>query len=159
MDRIDIRVHRNISKQEEGDGLNEGEIVIGRYRVALFEQLGSGSFGTILKATNPYTGEKVAVKRMMYKFGTQIIDKLKTLAESEAKSMKMVRHPNIVRFLDFDRAHGSAWLFMQLCDQGDLNIYLKNNADIPIGKKLILMHQMAQAVSYMETVHQLSTVI
>ena len=79
----------------------------------------------------------------------KLVRELRNMAESEAEVMKTVRHRHIVRLLDYAIAHRSAWLFMSFCDRGDFNHYLNNNADMPIGKIFILMHQMAEAVSYL----------
>ena len=135
------------NKFAKGTVLKTGEIDIGHYRVMLNDDIGSGTFGTVFPATHRKTGEKLAVKKIKYEFGTEISEELKNMAESEAESMKAVRHPNIVSLLECVIAHGSAWLFMPFCDQGDLNHYLSNNADMPIGKRFLLMHQMAEAVS------------
>ena len=126
---------------------NEGDVKIGRYTVTLTEDLGSGSFGMVHPAVERHTKEKVAVKKMRFTFGTDTNEEFKQLAESEAANMKMIRHPHIVSLLDYETAHGCAWLFMPLCDLGDMNRYLSNNADMPIGKRIILMHQMAKAVA------------
>ena len=127
--------------------LKAGEIDIGYYRVTLTEDIGSGSFGTVFQARNRKTGERLAVKKIKYEIGTEISEELKNMAESEAEVMKAVRHAHIVSLLDYAIAHRSAWLFMSFCDRGDLNYYLSNNPDIPIGKRFILMHQMAEAVA------------
>ena len=84
---------------------------------------------------------------MRFTFGTVTNEEFRQLAESEAETMKMVCHPHIVSLLDCDTAYGCARLVMPLCSLGDLNRYLSNNEDMPIGKRLILMHQMAEAVA------------
>ena len=127
--------------------LKDGEADIGGYRVTLTEDIGSGSFGTVFSARNRKTGGKLAVKKIRYDIGAEINEELRNMAESEAVVMKTVRHRHIVSLLDYAIAHRSAWLFMPFCDRGDLNHYLNNNADMPIGKRFILMHQMAEAVS------------
>ena len=135
--------------------LQEGEIDIGIYRVALTDDIGSGSFGTVFKATNRKTAEKIAVKKIRYEFNTEINDELRNMAETEIISMAMVRHRHIVSLLDYKMANGSAWIFMPYCDRGDLNRYLSNNADMSIGKRFIMMHQLANAVSvYTGIIHR-----
>ena len=137
----------NMFWKETEVALKDGEFDIGNYRVTLTEDIGSGSFGTVFLAMNRQTKGKLAVKKIKYKFGTEINDELRNMAETEVESMKMVRHPHIVSLLDYKIANGSAWIFMPYCDHGDLNRYLTNNADMPIGKRFIMMYHLADAVS------------
>ena len=125
----------------------EGDVKIGKYKVTLTKVLGSGSYGTVHPAVNRNTKEKVAVKKMIFAFGTDTNEGIRQLAEFEAETMMIIRHPNILSLLDYETAYGCAWLFMPLCELGDMNRYLSNNADMSLGKRLILMLQMAEAVA------------
>ena len=127
----------------------EGDVKIGKYRVSLTEDLGSGSFGIVHSAVNRNTKEKVAVKKMRFTLGTDTNEEFRQIAVSEAETMMMIHHRNIVSLLGYEQAHGCAWLFMPLCDLGDMNIYLNNNAEMSLGKRLIFMYQMAEAVAYL----------
>ena len=137
----------NLFRQYTESSLKDGEFDIGNYRVTLTDDIGSGSFGTVFQAMNRQTREKLAVKKIKYMFGTEINDELRNIAETEAESMRMVRHAHIVSLLDYKIANGSAWIFMPYCDRGDLNRYLTNYADMPIGKRFIMMYHLANAVS------------
>ena len=117
-------------------GSKEGDIKIGKYRVTLTEDLGSGSFGVVHPAVDRKTKENIAVKKMRFTFGTETNEEFRQLAKAEAKTMMMIRDRNIVSLLDYETAHGCTWLFMPLCDLGDINRYLSNNADMSRGKKI-----------------------
>ena len=66
----------------DGIPLGEGEVDIGDYRVQLADDIGSGSFGTVYEATNRYTQEIVAVKKIKYTFRKEVNNEMKDMATS-----------------------------------------------------------------------------
>ena len=81
--------------------LGEGEVDIGDYRVKLADDIGSGSFGTVYEATNRYTHELVAVKKIKYTFRKEINNEMRDMATAEADTMRIIKHPYIVSLLDY----------------------------------------------------------
>ena len=127
----------------------EGEVDVGQYRVTLLPHIGSGSFGQVYKAVHRHTKELVAVKGIKCVFEGEFIKDSQDMALAEAESMKRINHPNILSLLDFQMYKGTAWLFMEYCEKGDLEKYLQANVNISLAKKYDIMLQSASAVLHM----------
>jgi serine/threonine protein kinase len=68
------------------------------------------------------TGNKVAIK-MMAKANMKLVEAQQTRREIEV--MKMSKHPNVVRLVDFFEDADNFYLVLELMSGGDLFDYLK----------------------------------
>uniref|UniRef100_UPI0023EE03BD serine/threonine-protein kinase PAK 3-like n=1 Tax=Agelaius phoeniceus TaxID=39638 RepID=UPI0023EE03BD len=80
------------------------------------EQIGSGSFGHVVRALNNATGGEVAIK----KINLQGLRK-KQLTINEIMIMKRYRSPNVVNYLDSYLLGEELWLVMEYMDGGALS--------------------------------------
>ena len=140
------------SKAQGEEDIDKYRISLDPYRISLDEVIGMGCFGQVLHAINIENGEKLAVKQIM-SLAHEPKDNSEYLAKMNAISMTMkrIRHPHIVCFLDCKILKSSAWIFMPLCDGGDLRRFLSKNADMPNEKRFTIMYQLADAVSYLHS--------
>ena len=86
-----------------------------RWQMAKY--IGSGTFGTVYLGTNSLTGELIAVKEIRFQNASM------TLFESirdEMKVMKMMHHPNIVRYDNIEVHRHKVFIFMEYCQGGSL---------------------------------------
>jgi eukaryotic-like serine/threonine-protein kinase len=80
------------------------------------KELGSGAMGTVFRAMNKDTGERVAIKLMAPALGTN--DQARARFEREFKILQQLRHPGIVQFIRSGRYHSSPFFIMEYV-QGD----------------------------------------
>ena len=97
----------------EVDGPVAGTILAEKYR--LEEEIGSGNFGTVYKATHLGLNLHVAVKVLQTSLGTTMEDLARF--QREGMSACRVKHPNAVSVLDFGvTATGVSYLVMELLE-------------------------------------------
>ena len=132
-------------KQEAGNFLLE----LNGYVITVYPTIGEGSFGRVCKATNKTTGESVAAKGIRFIEHQDENEDMKRMAMEEAERMKAIQHSNIVPLYDYGFHDGTAWLFMQFCELGDLEYYLKRKPDLPLLNKCEFIQQISDAISYL----------
>ena len=71
------------------------------------------------------------------------------MALSESEKMKAVDHQNIVKLFSFCRHEDTFWLFMEFCELGDFDKYMKNNPSLSVQKGLRMMYDITCAVDYL----------
>ncbi|XP_064283225.1 serine/threonine-protein kinase PAK 3-like isoform X2 [Passer domesticus] len=96
--------------------VNEGDP---KTKYTEFVQVGQGGFGTVYKATDPATGDVVALKKMPLRKRSR-----KELIVNEIQVMKENRHPNIVNYIDSYLVNEDLWLVMEYVDGGTLTSVL-----------------------------------
>ena len=125
---------------------------VGKYNVTTFPPLNNdGAFGTVYEAFNKTTKEKVAVKCIIYKEKDgKRNEERASMAFKEIKSTQAFKdHPHIVQFLDYVMDRHAYWLFMEFCELGDLGDYLAANPGLRFERKVVIMHQIADAIAFM----------
>ncbi|KAI7829525.1 hypothetical protein BC939DRAFT_10215 [Gamsiella multidivaricata] len=86
-------------------------------RWQLVKYIGSGTFGTVHLGTNSDTGELIAVKEI--RFANASMTLVKSIRD-EMKVMKMLHHPNIVRYDNIEVHRHRVFIFMEYCQGGSL---------------------------------------
>ena len=84
-------------------------------------ELGSGSFGKVLKAREKVSKELRAIK-IIPKIKIKDLNKFM----NEIEVMKLLDHPNIVKLYEWYEDENSLYLVMELCSGGDLFKMLSN---------------------------------
>ncbi|MFT3769806.1 MAG: serine/threonine-protein kinase [Minicystis sp.] len=118
----------------------KGSRSFGRFEV--LEQAGSGAAGTIYRAHDPATGERVAVKVLR---GLEDVDAARFVRE--ARVLARIRHPGAVRYVDHGRdAGGHAYLVMEWLDGEDLRERLAR-AGLSMNESIALGRRVAEALA------------
>ena len=86
------------------------------------ENIGDGAFGVVMKCRNKETGELVAIKKMKQKFAT--FDECCQL--KEIKSLRKIKHPNVMRLLQFFREDEHLYMVFELL-HGSLYKSMRDN--------------------------------
>lgn len=89
--------------------MSPGYVLVGRYRIDTI--LGRGGMGAVFSATQINTGLTVAIKVLHPEF-SQRTDLVRRFA-GEARAAASLRHPGIVRVIDFDRDGALHFLVME----------------------------------------------
>lgn len=74
------------------------------------EVIDEGAFGTVLKYRNKETGELVAIKKMKQRFASFN----ECLALKEVKSLRKIKHENVLRLLQIFRENDHLYLVFEL---------------------------------------------
>jgi hypothetical protein len=96
--------------------LGRGTVLAGRYQIETV--LGQGGAGLVLRAFDRELREIVAIKVLRPELGsaTRWIERL----AREVKLARQIRHPNVCRVFDFEKAEGHFFIVMELASGGTL---------------------------------------
>ena len=104
--------------------------------------IGQGAYGVVYRAVDS-KGNKVAVKRV--DIGGK--HKLSNIV-TDVEKLKQLNHQNIVKVYDIHQEETIVWIFMELCEHGDLNKFYSKN-EISHKQCVEIMTQMAAGVKYL----------
>ncbi|EKX50416.1 hypothetical protein GUITHDRAFT_157278 [Guillardia theta CCMP2712] len=114
-----------------------------RYRV--IKQLGDGTYGEVLKASNKATGEIVAVKRMKRKYRSWE----ECIALKEVKVLRKMKHPNIVRLKEVIKENDILYFVFEFLDQNLYELSKNRRKAFPECAIRNYMFHVLQGLSYM----------
>jgi protein kinase len=83
------------------------------FRMRRFEELevlGNGAFGTVTKCRDKETGDLIAIKKMKQRYGSFE----ECLQLKEVKSLRKIKHPNVVKLLQVFRENEYLYLVFEL---------------------------------------------
>ena len=121
---------------------------IGNYIVELSQILGRGSYGVVYLAHRKDNKQKCAVKNIVFPYDMQRSAKIEEAAKREGDILPRLNHPNIVKHYDIVIFPTSWWIFLEFCELGNLNEYLKKIKTLSFASKADLHKQCAEAVKY-----------
>ena len=102
--------------------------------------IGRGAYGLIYKGTNN-KDETIAAKTINgadhRKIFNQDLEKLLTLD-----------HTNVVKIFDINQQDNTFWMFMEYCNEGDLNKFFRTK-DLPFNDTLDVMRQISTGLVYL----------
>ncbi|KAL9641092.1 MAG: hypothetical protein Q9204_000317 [Flavoplaca sp. TL-2023a] len=115
---------------------NSGQNVAELKDYQLGDCLGKGAFGSVFRALNMGTGETVAVKQV----------KLADLPKSE---LRVITHPNIVKYHGFVKSAESLNIILEYCENGSLHSISKNFGKFPENLVGLYMSQVLHGLLYL----------
>ena len=114
-----------------------------RYKVT--KQLGDGTYGEVLKAANRQTGEVVAIKRMKRKYYSWD----ECMALQEVKSLRKMKHPNIVKLKEVIREQDILYFVFEFLDQNLYEVSKGRQKFFPENTVRNYIFQVLQGLGYM----------
>jgi serine/threonine protein kinase len=93
------------------------------------KELGSGAMGTVVRATNKKSGNKVAIKLMSLALGSS--EAATNRFVREVSILKQLDHINIVKYLGSGKYHGSPFYIMEYVEGESLDHILRRRTRIP----------------------------
>uniref|UniRef100_A0A0G4FUK1 non-specific serine/threonine protein kinase n=1 Tax=Chromera velia CCMP2878 TaxID=1169474 RepID=A0A0G4FUK1_9ALVE len=112
---------------------------VGQY--LLDERIGKGSFATVWKGHCQKTEEILAIKVISRDTVSET-----TQLTQEMKVLKMLDHPNIVRFRDLRKSNSHFYLILEFCEGGDLSQVLRRHGPLSESTAGRFLRQLAQGL-------------
>nr|CAD7398972.1 unnamed protein product [Timema cristinae] len=69
----------------------------------------------------------------------------------ELSIIRSIRHPHIVNLLDIVDMHGTVYIFMDLCEKGDLLEFIRDRGPLPESRARHYARQLVSAVDYLHS--------
>ena len=113
------------------------------------EVIGQGSYGVVYRAFDS-AGNKIAAKRIDLA-GHSLPNIVRDI-----EKLKQLDHPNIVKVYDIHQEENLVWMFMELCDHGDLYKFYRKR-EFTLKQLFEIMVQIAEGIEYLHqnnVVHQ-----
>jgi protein kinase len=107
------------------------------------EVVGNGAFGTVTKCRDNQTGEVVAIKKMKQRYSS--FDECLQL--KEVKSLRKIKHPNVVKLLQVFRENDCLHLVFELCGSSLLRSLIERGAHSE-GEVRQIMSQILTGLAY-----------
>ena len=121
---------------------------LGRYQVTAL--VGRGGMATVYRATHPGLEQTVAIKVLHAHLASD--PNMLGRFQREARAVAALRHPNIVRVVDFDRIDDVYFMVMEYVDGPTLSAHLREVAAgggrLPKAEVLQLFEPLCSAVDY-----------
>ena len=92
-------------------------------RYEILDELSSGTYGTVYKASDPGSQEEVAIKELKHQF--TVNDEVTSRFRREAQLLAELGHPNLVQVLDYLIIENRHYIVMEFCSNGDLQTLLE----------------------------------
>jgi eukaryotic-like serine/threonine-protein kinase len=130
---------------------------LGKY--SILDVLGSGSMGTVYRASDPALGRIVAIKLLHSKYGpTPESGELWTRLRREESTVAYLDHPTIVSLYEFsDTDPAGPYFVMEYVDGRALEDYLRRGVSLSLAQTLELMSKLLDGLGYahaQEIVHR-----
>lgn len=124
----------------------------------LINELGRGSFAVVKKVRHRKTGVHYALKsidkkRLLRGAGGQLHAEHKDKVLSEARILKSMSHPGIIKFHDIFETDDELCLVMELVEGGELFDYLCAHGPFKEDDARCIMDQLLQALHYLHSKH------
>jgi WD40 repeat protein/serine/threonine protein kinase len=116
--------------------------VLGHYR--LTRLLGQGGFAEVYLGEHIDLGTQAAIKILH----TRVVEEDVALFRQEARLLASLRHPHIVRVLDFGVSEQTPYLVMDYAPHGTLRTRYARGTPLPVSTVVNYVKQIAQALQY-----------
>ena len=113
--------------------------------------LGGGTCGQVWRGQNMKSELYVAVKKVLLGDDEEYYTKY---VEGEVRALQAVSHPHIIKLFHSAKSGKFFCLFMELCEEGDLDSYLKKHGELSEDTMLSFMQGAAEAVNCLHHLQQ-----
>ncbi|HEX3642769.1 MAG TPA: serine/threonine-protein kinase, partial [Ktedonobacteraceae bacterium] len=137
-----VGVFAAIFPEENGRMQDRAGQKLGNYR--LLRRLGYGGFAEVYLSEHIYLKTQVAVKVLREKMGDQDIESFL----KEAQTVAALKHPHILRVLDFGMEHSTPFLVMEYAPGGSLRQKHPHGSRLPLSAVILYVKQVAMALQY-----------
>ncbi|EAX98939.1 CAMK family protein kinase [Trichomonas vaginalis G3] len=114
----------------------------------ILNTIGVGSTAKVKLGKNKITGEKVAIKIMKKKLFVQKPD-LQVKLQREIVLMRILRHPNLLRFIDFLESEKNVYIITELGSRGELFDFLLEKGPPGAALSLNIFRQLIYGLDFL----------
>jgi len=119
---------------------------VGRFEIDCGEEaLGSGGYGTVVRAKEKQTGEVMAAKVISHRHMPP------STIQREVSFMQRCDHRNVIALHEYVEAEAESYLFMELATKGELFAHVVDNGNLSEVKGLFFFAQIMAAVEYLHS--------
>ena len=129
-----------------GSAKDKAMSVLEQHGLNVGQTIGQGSYATVKSAFSTRHKCKVAIKIVSKKKAPE--DYLHKFLPREINVVKVLRHPNLVCFLQSIETTSRVYLVMEIADNGDLLDYIKTNGSVAEPQAGIWWHQFVDGMEY-----------
>jgi len=115
----------------------------------LLQRIASGGFATIYSASPLFGGPSVAIKMLHGERAKN--ERAVQRFEHEARLLRRLNHPNIIRGLEYGCERGQHYLVMEFVEGRSLGQALSEGGSFPLRNALKVARQIADALRYLHT--------
>src|SRR5436309_900115 len=115
---------------------------LGNYRLARL--LGQGGFADVYLGEHVFLGTQAAIKVLQMRLTNEDMEHF----VSEARTIAGLKHPHIVRVLDFGVDNGTPFLVMDYAPLGTLRQCYARGTRLPVATIVAYVKQVAKALQY-----------
>lgn len=124
----------------------KAQSVLESHGFAVIETVGHGSYAAVKSAFSNKHSCKVAIKVVSKRKAPE--DYLIKFLPREIQVVKLLKHPNLVCFLQSIETTSRVYLIMELADNGDLLDYIKANGACSESQSGTWFHQLVEGMEY-----------
>ncbi len=133
-----------MDSQTDGDGVREGEILAGKYRIE--RVLGRGGMGVVVAARHLELDERVAIKFLL----PSTLGNPEAVARfaREARAAVKIKSEHVARIIDVGKLeNGAPYIIMEYLEGEDLAAWLEARGRLPAEQAVQFMLQACEAVA------------
>lgn len=108
--------------------------------------IGSGSYATVKSAYSQVHKTKVAIKIVSKKKAPD--DYISKFLPREIQVVKLLKHPNLVCFIQSIETTNRVYIAMELAENGDLLDFIKGHGAVPEAQTGVWFHQFVDGIEY-----------
>ncbi|XP_071505434.1 testis-specific serine/threonine-protein kinase 4-like [Diadema antillarum] len=142
----DTKTGKSDPKQSTASTKDKGQSVLETHGFSVLENIGHGSYASVKSAFSNKHKCKVAIKVVSKRKAPE--DYLIKFLPREIQVVKLLKHPNLICFLQSIETTSRVYLIMEIADNGDLLDFIKNNGAVPETQAGTWFHQLVDGMDY-----------
>ncbi|XP_071784998.1 testis-specific serine/threonine-protein kinase 4-like [Asterias amurensis] len=134
------------SGKGNGTAKERGQSVLEQHGFTVGETIGHGSYAAVKLAYSSRHKCKVGIKIVSKRKAPE--DYLKKFLPREIQVVKVLKHPNLICFLQSIETTSRVYFIMELAESGDLLDYIKSHGAVTESQTGIWFHQLVDGMEY-----------
>ena len=118
------------------------------------DSLGHGGFASVWRGRHVRTGQHVAVKKIRLPDCTPDgLEYIRKYVDNELEALRRIHHGNLIEMYTSKRSGQFMYLFLELCEEGDLDHFLVKKGTISRTMTLTFMQEISDVIKCLHEQH------